>query len=70
MRRSRLCSGMEVMFSLPMRMVPSSMGMEPQMMLSSEVLPEPLEPTTQTNCFSGMEREKSLNRHVSFTVPP
>ena len=53
-----------------MRILPSSIGMEPQMMLSSDVLPEPLEPTTQTNCRSGMEREKSLNRQVSLTVPP
>jgi putative tryptophan/tyrosine transport system substrate-binding protein len=44
-------------------------GIEPQMILSIDVFPEPLLPTTETNCPSSIFRLKSSKRHISLTVP-
>ena len=48
---------------------PESTGIVPQMILSIEVLPEPLLPTTDRNSPSCMVRLKFSNRQSSLTVP-
>ena len=49
--------------------LPAVRVMLPHTMFNIEVFPEPLLPTTDTNCPFLIERLKSSNRHISFTVP-
>ena len=57
------------MLRLPTNTSPPSMGIEPQMMFSREVLPLPLLPTMATNWPSSTVREKCSNSRCSVRVP-
>jgi hypothetical protein len=60
---------MFVIFTPLIRISPQSTSIEPQMMLSMDVLPLPLEPTTETNSPSLMDKLKSWKMQVSLIVP-
>ena len=57
------------MLSPSTRTSPPSTPMLPQMMLRSEVLPEPLLPTMETNWPSGTVREKPSKSRCSVAEP-
>ena len=65
----RLYSFCFVMSFPSTKIFPSSSSMLPQIIFKREVLPEPLLPTIDTNSPFSMVKLKSLNRHISWTVP-
>ena len=69
MRRWRIKSFCFVISTPLTTIFPPSTGMVPQIMLSIDVLPEPLLPTTETNCPSSIFKLKSSNRQISLIVP-
>ena len=59
-----------LVISFPSKIIfPCSIGIEPQIILSNVVLPEPFDPTIDKKSFSFISRLKSSKIHDSVTSP-